>query len=296
MTAQTDRLRRHKIGVALISILILTKNEQKDLPGCLASVAWCDDIHILDSGSTDDTCEIARRCGASVVTRTCSDNTKIFGGDEAAHRNWGLRNIAFKHPWVLLLDADEEATEELASAIGDAVASPGANVAFRIQRRDFLNKKWLKHVQTSPFYMRLVRPEKIHYERVINPLSIADGPVGSVRGFLNHYPFSKGMGHWLDRHNSYSTLEARQIMQNRRSNAQFSVRKAFTAREFHERRYHQKELFYRIPCRPVFKFLLLYVGKRGFLDGRAGLQYALLQSIYEYMIVLKVQELERSGK
>jgi glycosyltransferase involved in cell wall biosynthesis len=281
--------------VALISILILTKNEQKDLPSCLASVPWCDDVHILDSGSTDDTCEIARRCGASVVTRTYSDNNRIFGGDEAAHRNWGLRNIRFKHPWILLLDADEEVTEELASAIEDAVASPGANVAFRIQRRDFLNKTWLKHVQTSPFYMRLVRPEKVRYERLINPLTIADGPVGSVRGFLNHYPFSKGLSHWLDRHNSYSTLEARQIMENRRNHVRFSVRKAFTARDFSERRYHQKELFYRIPCRPVFKLLLLYVGKRGFLDGRAGLQYALLQAIYEYMIVLKVQELQRSG-
>lgn len=280
----------------MVSILILTKNEAKDLPGCLSSVAWSDDIHILDSGSTDDTCEIARRCGANVVTRTYPDNTKIFGGDEAAHRNWGLRNIAFKHPWILLLDADEQVTEELATAIRGAAAAPGANVAFRIQRRDFLNKIWLKHVQASPFYMRLVRPEKIRYERVINPLSIADGPVGSVRGFLNHYPFSKGMSHWLDRHNSYSTLEATQIMENRRNNVEFSVRKAFTARDFNERRYHQKELFYRIPCRPVFKFGLLYAIKRGFLDGRAGLQYALLQSIYEYMIVLKVRELERSGK
>jgi hypothetical protein len=80
-------------------------------------------------------------------------------------------------------------------------------------------------------------------------------------------------------------------MQNRGAHAKFSLRKAFTAQDFHERRFHQKELFYRLPWRPVAKFLLLYIGKRGFLDGRAGLTYALLQSIYEYMIVLKVREL-----
>jgi len=150
-------------------------------------------------------------------------------------------------------------------------------------------------VQTSPFYLRLFRPEKMRYERLVNPVSVADGPVGSVSGFLDHYPFSKGISHWFERHNSYSTLEARQIMQNRRENAAFSLRKAFTANDFHERRFHQKELFYRVPWRPVAKFLILYVGKRGFLDGRAGLTYAVLQAIYEYMIVVKVRELEASN-
>jgi hypothetical protein len=130
----------------------------------------------------------------------------------------------------------------------------------------------------------------MRYERLVNPLSIADGPVGSVAGFLDHYPFSKGIAHWLERHNSYSTLEARQILQNRARNATFSWRKAFIARDFHERRFHQKELFYRTPWRPVVKFLFLYLVKRGFLDGRAGLTYAVLQAIYEYMIVLKVRE------
>jgi hypothetical protein len=72
--------------------------------------------------------------------------------------------------------------------------------------------------------------------------------------------------------------------------------KAFTAKDFHQRRYHQKELFYRLPFRPLVKFLLLYVAKRGFLDGRAGFTYAMLQSIYEYFIVLKVRELEASGQ
>jgi hypothetical protein len=132
----------------------------------------------------------------------------------------------------------------------------------------------------------------MRYERLVNPISIADGPVSEVAGFLDHFPFSKGIGHWVDRHNSYSRFEAQQITSNRQQGGVFSLRKAFFAQDFHERRYHQKELFYRLPLRPVVKFLILYILKRGFLDGRAGLTYAVLQSIYEYMIVLKVRELE----
>ena len=267
-----------------ISVLVLTKNEQQDLPGCLASVAWSDDVHVYDSISTDRTVEIAQAFGATVTQRPF-DNW-------ASHQNWGLQNIAFKHPWVFYIDADERMTPELVDAVRAAVVAPGDRVAFRLQRRDFFLDTWLKHVQTSPFYMRLFRPTKMRYERLVNPISLADGPVGEVHGYLDHFPFSKGMGHWFERHNSYSRLEAEQIISNRSSQVPFSMVKAFTASDFHERRFHQKELFYRFPLRPLVKFLLLYVAKRGFLDGRAGLRYAVLQSIYEYMIVLKVKERE----
>lgn len=270
-----------------ISVLILTKNEQQDLPGCLASVAWCDDIHVYDSLSTDRTVEIAEAAGAT-VTKRAFDNW-------AAHQNWGLQNIAFKHPWVFYIDSDERMTPELVTAVKAAAAQAGDKVAFRVQRRDFFLDTWLKHVQTSPFYMRLFKPEKMRYERLVNPISLADGPVGEVTGYLDHFPFSKGMGHWLERHNAYSRLEAQQIVDNRKQQAGFSLVKAFTAADFHEKRFHQKELFYRLPLRPVIKFLLLYIGKRGFLDGLAGMRYAILQAIYEYMIVLKVEELERTS-
>lgn len=265
-----------------VSVLILTKNEERDLPGCLASVAWCDDIHVYDSFSTDRTLEIARAAGAQITQRVF-DNW-------SAHQNWGLRNIAFKHPWVFYIDADERMTPELVAAVQAAAREPGAAVAFRVQRRDFYLGRWLRHVQASPFYMRLFRPERMRYERLVNPVSIADGEVGQVGGYLNHFPFSKGVSHWLERHNSYSTFEARQILDNAAAGGGFSLRQALFARDFHVRRYHQKELFYRLPARPLIKFLLLYVAKRGFLDGRAGFHYAVLQSFYEYMIVLKTRE------
>ena len=132
----------------------------------------------------------------------------------------------------------------------------------------------------------------MRYERLVNPISIPDGSVSSISGYLDHFPFSKGIGHWVDRHNSYSAFEAKQIVDNRKEHAGFSLSKAFFEKDFHERRFHQKELFYRLPLRPLIKFLLLYIIKRGFLDGRAGLTYAVLQSIYEYFIVLKTRELE----
>jgi glycosyltransferase involved in cell wall biosynthesis len=272
----------------MISVLILTKNEQQDLPGCLASVAWSDDIHVYDSYSTDATLEIAKAAGARVTQRVF-DNW-------AAHQNWGLQNIAFKYPWVFYIDADERMTPELMTSVRQAVQRPGNNVAFRMQRRDFLLGRWLMHVQTSPFYLRLFRPEKMRYERLVNPVSIPSGPVGELPGYLDHFPFSKGMQHWLERHNSYSTLEAQQILANRATHRSFSLRQAFLAKDFNERRFHQKEFFYRMPARPLIKFLLLYVARRGFLDGSAGFTYTMLQSFYEYMIVLKTRELENNGR
>lgn len=277
-----------------ISVLIFTKNEQQDLPACLASVAWSDDIHVLDSMSADATAQIARDFGAQVTLRDYGPNAAPFGGDESAHRNFALKELRFKHPWVFLLDADERATpalaEEMQRVVGDAPCA-----AFRIQRRDFFMGSWLKHVQASPYYVRLFRPEKLRYERLINPVSVVDGEIRSLEGFLDHFPFSKGVGHWFDRHNAYSRFEAQQIVENRAQRSSFSVRKAFFCRDFSERRFHQKELFYRLPFRPLVMFLLLYVGKRGFLDGRAGFTYACMRAIYEYMIVLKVREAQQNA-
>jgi len=105
------------------------------LAGCLESVAWSDDIHIFDSMSTDQTVAIAEKFGAKVTQRDYGTNKLAFGGDEAAHRNWGLKNITYKYEWVLVVDADERVTPELTRHIANAVAQPGDKVAFSIQRR-----------------------------------------------------------------------------------------------------------------------------------------------------------------
>jgi glycosyltransferase involved in cell wall biosynthesis len=272
----------------LVSILILTRNEEQDLPGCLASVAWSDDVHVLDSCSTDNTVAIARQAGA-IVTRRPFDNW-------AAHQNWALANLPFKHGWVFYLDADERMTPGLAAAVQAAAAESGSNVAFQVERHDYFQGRRLRHAQMNRFYLRLFRPERLRYERLVNPVSIASGPTGRVGGGLEHYPFSKGLTHWLARHNSYSTLEAEQTLVNRAdTGAALRPLLAFTGSTLEQRRFHRKEIFYRLPARPLIKFLLLYVIKGGFLDGQAGLTYATLQAIYEYFVVQKTRALTQAA-
>ena len=271
-----------------VSILILTKNEEQDLPGCLDSVAWSDDIHVYDSMSTDRTLSIARLRGGHITQRVF-DNW-------AAHQNWGLANIRFKHPWVFYIDADERMTPELVAAVKQVAEAPGGNVAFRIHRRDFFLGTWLKHAQSTPFYMRLFRPECMRYERLVNPVSIPSGPVGDIGGYLDHFPFSKGIDFWFDRHNRYSRLEAEQILMNRSNNHRSDSMRALLTRDKSERRLHQKELFYRLPFRPLLKFILLYFIKGGFLDGRAGWLYCQMQACYERMIVTKTAILAQEAR
>ncbi len=266
----------------MISVLILTRNEEQDLPGCLQSVSWADDIHVYDSYSADRTVAIARAAGALVTQRHFDD--------WSTHQNWGLRNLPFRHAWVLYLDADERVTPELAASARAAVAQPRDQVAFRLRRRDFWGGRWLKHAVASSYYLRLFRPERLRYERLVNPVSLPDGAVGQLEGYLDHHPFRKGVTHWLNRHNAYSSLEARQIQTGRDSSPLAHLHGLFSP-DPNRRRARQKELFYRMPARPLLKFLALYAAKGGFLDGRAGLRYALLQAFYEYMIVLKSEEL-----
>ena len=277
----------------MVSILIATRNEEKDLPECLASVSWSDDVHVYDSWSTDGPAEIAKRAGARVTVAPKGSSGVMFGGDESAHRNWALQNIEFKYSWILLMDADERGTAALQAEIAEVVTRETDIVAYRIRRRDIFWNTWLRHVQVTAWYLRLFRPDCVRYERLINPVSVASGPIGYLQEPFDHFPFSKGITHWIERHNSYSSLEARQIQKNRDQGEKFSFLMAIAGRDASVRKFHQKELFYRLPGRPVIKFVTLYLLKGGVLDGRAGFWYSVLQSIYECMIVLKEKELRR---
>ncbi len=268
----------------MISVLILTKNEEQDLPGCLQSVAWCDDVHVFDSFSNDDTVNIARNAGAKLTQRVF-DNW-------SAHQNWGLKNIPFKYPWVLYIDADERVSDSLKQVLLSFDPAKTDAVACEIRRRDFAwNGTWLKHAQISPFYLRFFQPSKMRYERLVNPVSVPDGPVIRLEGYLDHYPFSKGIRFWLQRHLGYADMEAEMQMEDIGKGVAFSWRKALFSKDFTEKRFHQKGLFYKMPGRPIIKWLYMMIWRRAFLDGRAGATYASLQSIYEYFIVLKTKEL-----
>jgi glycosyltransferase involved in cell wall biosynthesis len=273
---------------SLISIVVFTKNEERDLPGCLESLAWSDDIHVFDSFSTDETVKIAGRFGAKVQQRKF-DNF-------ASQKNAALHGLNFTYPWVLLMDADERVPAPLAAEMKQFVATaPSVLSAARLRRRDFFIGTWLKHAQISPFYIRLVRPEKARYEREVNEVMKIDGEVRDLNEPFDHFPFSKGIAHWVEKHNTYSTMEARLAAASQGQGGNHSLGQAMFARDFNQRRYHQKGLFSKLPFRPLLKFAYMLVIRRAFLDGRAGLTYAFLQSFYEYLIVLKTRELSASS-
>lgn len=267
----------------MISVVVYTKNEERNIADCLATVSWCDDIHVVDSHSDDRTPAIAAAMGAKVVSRSYTD--------ESEQKNWAMRTLPFRHDWIFHIDADERCTAGLAGEMSAAVVQPKHYVAYRFPRRDYFLGTWIRHVQMQRYSLRLMRRDCVHYARRINPVCRIRGPVGQLNGYLDHYPFSKGIGQWIERHNRYSSLEAEELLEVRATGAWSDLLGASTAGDFHARRYHQKRLFYRLPHRPLIKFFYLYAFRLGFLDGRAGYHYAMLQSWYEHLISLKTVEL-----
>lgn len=271
----------------MISVVILTKNEAADIEGAIRSVSFSDDVHVFDSLSTDGTQQMAANLGATVHERAF-DNY-------AAQRNASLSLPAFRYDWILILDADERPTPELAAEMVAATASAAADVAaFRLRRNDYLWGTWLKHAQITPFYTRLVRGGQARYVREVNEVLEVDGRIVELHAPLNHYPFSKGLSHWLAKHNTYSTMEAELIVSGA-ATAQTSFRTALFDKDRAARRAAQKAIFFQLPLRPVLKWIYMMFIRGAVLDGYAGLTYASLQSIYEYLIVLKTRELRRSA-
>jgi glycosyltransferase involved in cell wall biosynthesis len=273
----------------VISILILTRNEEQDLPGCLDSVTWSDDIHVLDSESTDSTTSIARERGATVTIRPFDSYS--------AQRNAGM-HLPFRHAWVLVLDADERPTPELAAEMQRAVETAPTSVSgFRMRRRDFLWGTWLKHAQMTPYYVRLLRVGHARYTREVNEILEVEGEILQLHACLDHFAFSKGISHWVAKHNAYSTKEA-ELLANGKATEGASLRRALFAPNFHERRVAQKAIFYRMPARTAIKWCYMMFVRGALLDGSAGVMYATLQSFYEYLIEAKYREIvrRRQGK
>lgn len=271
----------------MISVLILTKNEEQDLPGCLASVSACDDVHVFDSYSTDRTGELALAAGAHLHQRVFDSYAK--------QRNAALERIAYKHPWVFLLDADERMTPELWQEALDAVAGapPGLN-AFRVRRDDHFLGRRLRYAQIMRVYTRLVRPPHVRYVREVNEVLEVQGEIGELRHSFKHFSFSKGLHRWFEKHNQYSTMEAR-IVADGSFRADANLWTGLFHPDFHTRRKAQKAIFYLLPCRPLLRWGYMLFARGGVLDGRAGVLYATLQAGYEWQIVLKTRELEAAA-
>ncbi len=267
----------------MISVVILTKNEEHDLPECLASVSFCDDVHVLDSCSTDRTVEVAKEMGAHVYQRPFDSY--------AAQRNHALDTIPFKHPWVFILDADERLNPLVwKDAMQATAAAPPQLHAFRIRRDDHFLGHHLRHAQMMALYTRLVRVGFVRYTRDINEFLEVQGETGQLEHRFDHYSFSKGLDRWFEKHNLYSTMEAK-IVAERSFTSDANLRTALFHHDFHTRRRAQKAIFYLLPGRPVLRFAYLMFVRKGLLDGRAGVIYATLQAMYEWQIVLKTREL-----
>ena len=155
-----------------VSVLICTKNEERNLGACLESVSWADDCVVLDSYSDDDTVNIARRGGARVVQREF-DNF-------SAHKNWALDNIDFRHDWILIVDADERVTPDLAREIAAIVSGSPPHHGYYVARQNWFAGTWIRHGGWYPDWnLRLLRRGQGRYEAAPGPRAHPpDGPPG----------------------------------------------------------------------------------------------------------------------
>lgn len=272
-----------------ISVIILTLNEETNLPACLASVAWSDDVVVLDSFSTDGTVEIARAAGARVYQRAF-DN-------ENNQRTYSLKGIEFKYPWVYIVDADEITTPELQNEmLAVAANSDRPEAAFQVRRKDMFMGRWLRYSSLYPTWKpRLVRPKKIRFEREINMDFIIDGVEGRLDNHIVHYSFNKGLDAWFEKHNRYSRHEAQETLKSLRSGG-LDWQGCWSIRDDLRRRRALKELSFRLPFRPTLRFFYMFLIRRGFLDGWPGYLYCRLLATYEQMIVVKAAEMRRRAK
>ncbi|MCI0559592.1 MAG: glycosyltransferase family 2 protein [Nitrososphaera sp.] len=267
-----------------MSILVLTLNEERNLPACLASVKWSDDVVVFDSFSTDRTVEVAKEYGARVIQRKF-DNY-------ASQRNAALSEVKYRYPWLLMVDADERVPPELRDEILRTVSNASDSMSmFRMRRKDFFCGRWLKRTSGYPtWFGRLVRVGCVTVRRDINEEYHTDGEVRFLQEHLIHYPFNKGLTHWYQRHNGYSSMEAIAYLEE--ISRPFEIRGLISLDPVRRRR-TVKQLAFRLPARPLFVFMYLWLFRFGFMDGRPGLTFVVLRAVYEHMIDLKVRELRR---
>lgn len=271
----------------MISVLILTKDEEVNLPRCLESVSWSDDIVILDDGSTDKTIEIAIQHGAKVIRHSA--------GGERAQRSFSIREINFKYPWVYNPDADEITPVELRDEMLRVVSESDNRheVAYRVRFKNMFMGEWIKHSSIYPTWViRLFRPDKVSFKREINLNYEINGTEGKLQEHFEHYSFNKGFSAWFAKHNRYSDLEAVEAATEIESGI-IDWKGLICFLDHPRRRKSLKNLALRMPYRTFIIFIYLYVIRGGFLDGRSGFEYCILRCIYEYMIDMKVKELRR---
>lgn len=271
-----------------ITVMVQTKNEEIGIRACLAALQDFDEVIVVDSNSADGTVEIARQMGASVVNFA-------WDGKYPKKKQWQLDNAATRHPWILFIDADETPSDELLIELRDLQLGPSStNAAYEIRLDYVFAGRTLRHGH------RVVKRALVHRERVQFPVvddlgapgmgeleghyqPEAMGPVGTLKGRIRHDD-KDPVRTWFDRHNRYSDWEAH-----------LRTRPA-ARRDIASRRSRQGRAFEQVPFKPLIFFVYAYIARAGFLDGRAGLDYAVALSTYYWQIGVKQRELTRQRR
>lgn len=281
-------------GSLAVSVVIPVLNEEKNLPAALASIRWADEVFVVDSGSCDRTADIAAACGANVVQFHHS-------GQGPRKKSWALRHLPFANDWVLLLDADERVPEMLRREIAVAIANGEFDGYF--MDRDFVFMDRALRCFRPNWNMRLFRTGRGRFENLglfelphtgdneIHEHIVVDGRTGFLKTPLLHDDY-RGLSEWLERHNRYATWEAHLYRKFRREPVGVGV-VGFLRADAPRRKRILRRVWTRVPGRPLLQFLVWYVARRGFLDGRAGFVYSVLMSYHEFIIGERLRELDR---
>jgi glycosyltransferase involved in cell wall biosynthesis len=266
-----------------LTAIILTHNEAGNMSRCLAALHCVDDVVLLDSGSSDNTVALAQELRPDI--RVFEHPFEDFG----AQRNWALDHAAPRYPWVLFVDADEYCEPELLSEIHDFIAAPGSVVGAFIAGKNYFLGTWLRRTTFYPSYqLRLLKMGQVRYRKEGHgQREVTDGELCYLRNGWRHEGFSKGVHQWVARHNQYSTDEVDLILRLRHEPVEW---RALVGADPILRRRALKVLAARVPARPFWRFLYTYVIRRGFLDGRAGLDYCLLRVAHDLHIGVKIRE------
>ena len=271
-------------GSVPVSVLIPAKNEQDNIGDCVRSVAWSDDVVVVDSRSTDETCLRASRLGARIVQFEYTP-----GG--LKKKNWALKNVDFKYEWILILDADERVTPPLAAEIAQVVCQPSNPcVGYYINRRFYFLGRWIRHAGYWPSWnLRLLRRGFGEYEFVPDPSPqggdnevhehvILRGPAGWLRECIEHYAYPD-VRTFVEKHCRYAAWEARVSDSYLLGNGVTHLPWALRARRF------AKRIARKTPFADLWRFVYHYILKGGFLDGAAGYVFCRLLAEYEFLIL-----------
>jgi glycosyltransferase involved in cell wall biosynthesis len=269
-----------------LSVLVPTLDEELNLPECLASVQWADEVFVVDSYSRDRTLEIARAHGAHVFQHPFESYSR--------QKNWALDTLPFRNEWVLILDADERITTELCCDIERALAT-AAHDGYYLNRRVIFLGTWVRHAGWYPSWnLRLFRHRLGRYDdREVHEHVVLNGSVGYLRSDMLHLD-RRGLEAFVASHNRYSTLEAAARFKAERDapdRARLPV--SLLASPVQRKRYLRERIWPGVPAKPMVLFMYMYVLRRGFLDGRAGLALCVFHAFQEFMVGLKLAELRR---